>query len=30
MGCEKTIGIRVSEEDEIKGLDVAYWDIPQD
>lgn len=30
IGCEKTIGIRVSEDVEIKGLDESYWGIPQE
>jgi ammonia channel protein AmtB len=25
---EKTIGIRVSEEQEVEGLDVVYWNVP--
>jgi Amt family ammonium transporter len=25
---EKTIGLRVSEKEEIEGLDTAYWDMP--
>jgi hypothetical protein len=25
---EKTIGLRISEEEEIAGLDVTYWDAP--
>ncbi len=28
VGLEKTIGLRVSEEAEIGGLDTAYWDAP--
>ena len=29
IGLEKTIGLRASEDDEIAGLDVTYWDAPQ-
>ncbi|WP_344600456.1 ammonium transporter [Sporichthya brevicatena] len=28
VGLEKTIGLRVSEEDELRGLDEAYWGTP--
>jgi Amt family ammonium transporter len=28
FGLEKTIGLRVSEEAELAGLDEAYWDAP--
>jgi ammonia channel protein AmtB len=28
LGVEKTIGLRVSEEQEIAGLDVSYWPTP--
>jgi Amt family ammonium transporter len=28
VGLEKTIGLRVSEDDEIRGLDAAYWGAP--
>lgn len=28
LGLEKTIGLRVSEEDEVRGLDETYWQTP--
>ena len=28
--CQKTIGLRVSEDVEVAGLDSTYWSIPQD
>ena len=28
VGLEKTIGLRVTEEQEIEGLDIAYWGAP--
>jgi ammonium transporter, Amt family len=28
IGIEKLIGLRVSEEEELTGLDVTYWDLP--
>lgn len=28
FGLEKTIGLRISEKDELAGLDEAYWDAP--
>jgi ammonium transporter, Amt family len=27
--CERTVGLRVSPEDEEMGLDAAYWDVPE-
>ncbi|HEX5949991.1 MAG TPA: ammonium transporter [Actinomycetota bacterium] len=28
VGLDKLIGIRVSDEEEVEGLDEAYWDVP--
>ena len=27
-GLDMLIGIRVSDEEEVEGLDEAYWDVP--
>jgi Amt family ammonium transporter len=28
VGLEKTIGLRVTEDDEVRGLDATYWNAP--
>jgi hypothetical protein len=27
-GLDKVVRLRVSDEDEVKGLDETYWDVP--